>query len=143
MPVINHLTYVITVPKVETTFVRNDPISGREIRKIDINQLRLDLKAIEDTEEGITLPDTTNHNTEVTLGGVTYARTVEFLSPYSVEFEDGPYGVEFEGANTNLADVCVINQVSIRPNNSAGLIKKELTQADKADLAQAVWNEEL
>ena len=67
-------------------------------------------------------PDTHTHNTEVELGGLTYARIVEIINGYTVEFEDGQYTVNCVGANHNVADVKIPNQVSIVVNNAAGLI---------------------
>jgi len=84
------------------------------------------------------LVDIIRHNTEVTLGGVTLARTVEFINGYTIEFEDGQYAVTLTGANNNIADVMVVNQVSLRSNNSAGLI---VTGAgDPNTVADAIFN---
>jgi len=96
--------------------------SSPEVRELNVNAFRLDLKDLEDDESGIYLPKTHNHNTEVTLAGLTYARTVEIISPYTVEFEDGQYTVNCIGANHNISDVKVANQVSLIVNNAAGLI---------------------
>lgn len=116
---IDPLTYVIYVPKADLTLVQASP----EIRALNVNQFRLWLKDYEDDPDyGIYLYKTHNHNTEVTLSGLTYARIVEVLAPYTVEFEDGQYAVNCSGANHNLADVKVANQVSLIINNAAGLI---------------------
>ena len=58
------------------------------------------------------------------LSGVTYARTFEILSPYTVTFEDTgtPYTVRCVGANHNIADIKNVNNVSLIIGNSAGLI---------------------
>ena len=92
------------------------------IRKLDLNVLRLALKDLEDGEDGMPHPDTHRHNTEVSLGGLTYARVVEIINSYTVTFEDGQYAVNLYGANSNVADVVNVNQVSVRAFNSAGLI---------------------
>jgi hypothetical protein len=109
---VDPLTHVINVPRNDLTLVQSVPT---EIRQLDINWFRLQLRAIEGSQEGIYLLKTHNHNTE-------YARIVEILDPYTVTFEDGQYAVNFQGANTNIQDKTNVNQVSIRPNNSAGLI---------------------
>jgi len=66
---------------------------------------------------------THNHNTAITLSGVTYARIVEIINGYTIEFENGIYSVECVGANHNIADVKVVNSVSLIVGNSAGLIQ--------------------
>lgn len=126
---VNHLTLVIYVPQADLT-----PLGGG-LYFLDVNQFRLWLKDWEDSVDGMNMPDTHRHNTEVTLGGVTLARTVEIINGYTVEFEDGQYAINLGGANNNLADVTVVNQVSIRSNNSAGLT----SQADPEDIASAVF----
>ena len=101
---------------------------------LDTDAFRLTLKGLEDDEEGMPFPRTHNHNPPVSLFGVTYARTIEILSPYSVRFEDGQYSVRLEGSNNNIGDVgagiLVQNQVQVIPTNSAGLIE------DTSDSAQ-------
>jgi hypothetical protein len=113
---INWTNKVILVPKTDLTY-----LSGSSY-ELDVNWLRLSLKGIEDGTEGIVFLDTHRHNTELTLSGVTYARAVEIINGYTVEFEDGQYTVVCVGANHNLADVKVANQVSLIIGNSAGLI---------------------
>ena len=112
-------TFVITVPKADMTLLQSSP----EIRELNLNSFRLELKSLEDDPDyGIFLYKTHNHNTEVTLSGLTYARIVEIIAPYTVTFEDGQYTVACTGANHNLADVKNANQVSLIINNAAGLI---------------------
>jgi len=122
------------VPKNYLTF-----ISG-VLYELDVDQFRLDLKDLEDNEEGMPFPDTHSHKTELTLSGVTYVRSVEIINNYTVEFEDGQYVVRCVGANHNIADVKVANQVSLIIGNSAGYIKIEtgvsgLTQDESDQLA--------
>jgi hypothetical protein len=117
---INWATKRITVPQADLTF-----ISGA-LYDLDIDVLRLNLKNIEDSEEGMPHPDTHRHNTEVVLSGVTYARTFEIINGYTLDFQDtgSPYTVRCGGANHNLADVFVpgTTEVSLIIGNSAGLI---------------------
>lgn len=128
---INHATRVITIPQADLTYI------SPGLYELDVNDLRLWLKDLEDDVDGMNLPDTHRHNTQVTLGGVTLARTVEIINGYTVTFEDGQYAVRLTGANNNLADVLNVNQVSLRSNNSAGLI---VTGAgDPAEVAEAVF----
>lgn len=115
---INWATQVITIPQADLTL-----ISGA-LYELDVDVLRLALKDIEDGDEGIAFPDTHRHNTQVTLSGVTYARTFEIVNGYTITFEDvgTPYTVRCVGANHNIADVKNVNQVSLIIGNSAGLI---------------------
>lgn len=130
-------TKVISVPQSYLTF-----LSGSTY-EMDVNQFRLDLKDMEDSEEGIIFPDTHSHNTEVTVGGVTLAHVVEIINDYTVTFEDGQYAVNLYGANHNVVDVANLNQVSFRSSNSAGLITvvsgSGVTEQDKVDIADEVW----
>lgn len=128
---INHLTRVITIPQADLTFISTG------LYELDVNNFRLWLKELEDDSDGIQLPDTHRHNTQVSLGGVTLARTFEIINGYTVTFEDGQYAVRLTGGNNNLADVMNVNQVSLRSNNSAGMI---VTGAgDPNEVADAVF----
>lgn len=113
---INHATRVITVPQADLTFV------SAGLYELNVDTFRQWLKDYEDDVDGMTLSDTHRHNTEVTLGGVVLARTVEIINGFTVTFEDGQYAVRLAGANNNIADVMNVNQVSLRSNNSAGLV---------------------
>jgi len=134
---INWNTRVITVPKAYLT-----EISDPEY-EMDVDQFRLDLRDLEDDEEGIVFLPTHEHNTEVSVGGVTLARVVILINNYTITFEDGQYVVSLTGANNNIMDVVNHNQVSIRSSNSAGLIVvtqgSGVTEQDKEDIANLVW----
>ena len=110
---------IINVPKSYMTLVQTTPV---EVRRLDIDVFRLDLKDLEDDEEGIPYLDTHSHQGPVTVGGVTLARVVEIINGYTVTFEDDQYAVNLIGANSNIADVTNVNQVSVRSANSAGLV---------------------
>lgn len=110
---------VIFIPRNDLTLIQSFPV---EIRELNINWFRLQLKSLEDSEDGMLFPDTHRHNTEVSLGGLTFARVVEIINDYTIEFEDGQYAVNLTGANTNAGDRVNVNQVSVRSANSAGLI---------------------
>lgn len=131
-------TRVITVPKSYLTLV-----SG-VLYEMDIDQFRLDLKALEATEEGMFFPLTHVHNTYVDIGGVVLAQVVLLTNGYTVTFEDDQYAVRLVGANSNIGDLVNINQVSIRSNNSAGLVQVDLGGgggggATAGEIATAVW----
>lgn len=130
---INWATRVITVPQADLTL-----IAGTRYR-LDVDAFRMALKDIEDSEEGMGMPDTHAHATQRTLSGVTYARQFEIINGYTVTFQDvgTPYRVECVGANHNIADVQNTNNVSLVVGNSAGLIVVEtgtsgLTPAESA-----------
>lgn len=112
-------TFIIHVPKSDLTLVQSTPT---EIYDLNLNTFRLNLKAWEESVEGIVFQKTHNHNTEVSLGGLTFARVIEIIEPYTITFEDGQYAVNLVGANSNIGDKVNVNQVSVRSQNSAGLI---------------------
>lgn len=124
---------VIFVPRTDMPIVQASP----EVRELDLDQFRLDLRSLESTEAGIPFPDTHRHNTEYTISGFTYARSVEIINGYTVEFEDGTYGVTATGANANVLDVKVANSVSYNSQNSGGLLvtaESGLTPTESATL---------
>jgi len=116
---IDWATKIINIPKADLTLIQSTPT---EIREMDVNWFRLRLKDIEDNVEGLPFTDTHRHNTQVVLAGLTLARVVEILAPYSITFENGTYAVNLVGANNNVADRTNVNNVSVRSSNSAGLI---------------------
>ena len=142
---IDPATSVISIPKADLTLVTGT------LFEHDTEAFRLELIDFEDSELGIVQPRTHTHNTEVTIVGVTYARFIEMLSPYSVEYEDGAYSVRLAGSNNNLFDVengiLVQNTVQLIAQNSAGLQiviqGSGVTAQDKLDIADQVWDETL
>jgi hypothetical protein len=124
-------TKIINVPKTAMTLVTPSP--PFDIYELAIDAFRLRLKDLEDNEEGMPFLTTHNHNTIVTVGGVTLARVVEIINGYTVTFENGSYAVNLVGANSNIADVTNLNLVQIRAANSAGLTE--------LNLASSVWDE--
>lgn len=140
---IHWIDHIIHVPKDYLT------LDSGTLYILDTDLFRLDLKGLEASVYGICNPKTHNHNTEITVAGTTYARAIEILSPYTVEFEDGQYTVILIGSNNNIFDVAggilVQNQVQVIPTNAAGLIVKEVgsavTEQDKADIIEGVWDE--
>lgn len=129
-------TRVIYVPQADLTSL------GGGVYQLDVDAFRLDLKDLEDSEEGMAFPDTHNHNAEVTLAGSTFAQTVEIINGYTVEFEDTgtPYTVKCINANHNIGDVKVVNQVSLIIGNSGGLMVGQ-GAVDENIIANAVWEE--
>lgn len=115
---------LILVQRADMPIIQVSP----EIRQLDVNLLHQDLRSIHGSEQGAPYPRTHNHKGETILSGIKYARIVEIIAPYTLEFEDGQYGVRAVGANHNILDVKVANQVSLLVQNSAGLINNEQTQ---------------
>jgi len=116
-------TRVISVPQSYLTFV-----SGT-LYTLDSDQFRKDVFDLLASENYMWMPDAFNHNTEVTVGGVTYARTIEFINSYSITFENtgSAYTIRIEGSNNNIFDIenGILNPtplVTVISTNSAGLI---------------------
>lgn len=137
MPIIDNIDWanrIINVSRTGLTLVQASP----EIRLLDLDLFRLELKALEASEEGVSFLDTHEHVAPFDVGSVTLARAVKIINGYTCTFEDGQYAVNFDGANTNLAEVSNVNQVSIRPNNSAGLTFSREVQIQSFEGAQ-IW----
>ncbi len=116
---IDRASKIITVPKADLT-----PVTGT-LYDHDTDAFRKELLSLDAASGGITHLRTHRHNTEVTVAGVTYARTIEIINGYRVQYEDGAYSVRLIGSNNNIFDVqngiLVQNQVQVIPTNSAGL----------------------
>ena len=113
-------TKVITIPQADLTLV-----SG-SLYELDTNQFRKDVFDLIASESYIWMPDAFSHNTEVTVAGTTFARTLEFINGYSVTFENLLYSVRLAGSNNNIFDVenGILNasgNVTVIGQNSAGL----------------------
>lgn len=137
-------TSVDWVTKVITVELDSGSVSGSNPAYfLDTNAFHLELRALEADSVGVPYLTTHNHNTEVVLGGVTYARVIEIINGYTVTFEDGIYAMSLEGSNNNILDVVNLNGVSVRSGNSAGLIVagSGVTLSDIEDIAEAVWDE--
>ena len=113
-------TKIISVPRADMVLL-SPAGAPTEIRQLSIDTFRLTLNELQDTVAGITFPNTHAHNKAINLGGVVIARVIEMTNGYTVTFEDGQYAVNLVGANSNIADVTNVNQVSVRSSNSAGL----------------------
>lgn len=140
---VNWPTKVISIPKSYLTNL------GGGVYELDIEQFRLDLKDLEDGEQGISYLDTHRRNAPVTLAGATYAQTFEIVNGYTITFEDGSYAVNLVGANNNVSDVTNVNQVSIRSFNTAGMVQVDTGGGGggggptAGEIAARVWDEDL
>lgn len=111
-------TKVINVFKTDMTQLQVTPT---EIWRLDVPVFKAALGDLLDDEHGMVYPNIFKHNPEVSVGGVTLAKVIEILEPYTITFEDGQYAVNLIGANNNIGDRTNVNQVSVRSSNSAGL----------------------
>lgn len=119
-------TGIISVPKADTALVGTDPITGREIRTFDTEQFHKDLRSELESQSGRPFPSTHSYDSETIIDGVNYAAKITMnLNYYSIEFEDGTYRVVLINTNNNIAGGTIINNVSIQPSNSAGLVGSE------------------
>ena len=144
---INWGTRVISVLQADLTHISGD------LYELDTAAFRLELKDLEDSEDGMPFPDTHIHNVPVTVAGVTYSRTIEIINGYSITFEDtgSPYTVRLVGSNNNIFDVenGILNPtdgVTVVSSNSGGLIVTDSSgitpqiESDVADLRKAAFN---
>lgn len=123
---VNWVTGVITIPKAYTTLVQLTPV---EIRNLDTNLLRYDLRDLEDDVDGRPWPKTHDHNEDVLVGGISLADVLLVLEPYTITFEDGLWAVNLIGTNNNILERTNKNQVSVNPGNSAGLVNSLAIEA--------------
>ena len=142
---IDYATKSILVPRDYMEVVQLAPT---EVRRLDLNVFRLELKSLEDDSDGMAFERTHSHTTGVSVSGAILARVVQIINGYTVTFEDGQYAVNLVGANSNVADVVNVNQVSVRTANSAGLVDLStllggISEADIATIASAIWDKQL
>jgi hypothetical protein len=115
---IDYATNIIFVPRADLVLLQSVPSF---IYQMNLEWFYRQVTDLQDDEAGSPYLTAVENTAPVNVGGVTLARVIQVINGYSVEFEDGQYAVNLTGANTNVQDVAVVNQVSIRPNNSAGL----------------------
>jgi len=132
---ISWVTGVIYVPQADLTYI------SPGLYEHDMEQFRLDLRALEDDVGGRPWPRTHDHNEDETIQGVTYADLLKILAPYTVTYEDLQYAVYLVNNNNNVLERNNKNQVSVNASNSAGLIisGSGVTEQDKLDIANRVW----
>lgn len=117
---LDETTQVFTIPQGDLTLV-----SGT-LYDVPTNDVRQDINSLMDDERYIWMEDPINHNTEVTVAGVTFARTIEFINGYSTTYSpDSQWTARLTGSNNNMFDVengiLNQNQVQVIAGNSAGL----------------------
>ena len=140
---INWATKEIFIPQSDQSFV-----SGT-FYTYDTNAGRIAMNVLNASEDGMVFPDINSHNTEVTIVGAVYAKTIEIINGYNITFENIASSVQLEGSNNNMWDIGggILNQnlVQVIPTNAAGLIvgAGAVTEQDKLDIADRVWDEVL
>jgi len=139
---IDYSTLVISVPQADLTLV-----SGTLYEMNTETDFRQVVNALQDNEEGMPFDTAIRHNTEVTVAGTTFARTIEVINGYSITFTpDTQWTVRFVGSNNNLFDVengiLNQNQVQVISTNSGGLILNQaaISAGDITAIAAGVWN---
>lgn len=120
-------TLTFSVPQADLTL-----ISGTLYELDTETVFRQGINAIMASEEGIVFEDSITHNTEVTVAGTTFARTIEVINGYSLTFTpDSQWTVRLAGSNNNLFDVengiLNQNQVQVISQNSAGLVNADIS----------------
>lgn len=133
---IDYATKVISVPQSDCTLV-----SGTVYSMDTETVFRQSVMALLADENHIWMPDAYAHNTQYTIAGVTYARSISIINGYSVQFTpDAQWSVVLEGSNNDIWDVIngilVQNQVQVIPTNSAGLI---VASTGGGTTAQEIW----
>lgn len=113
-------TLVFSIPQADLTLVTGT------LYDADTNALRQEMMALLASEAYAWLPDPYAHAEEVTVAGVTYARTLITKGGYSYTFTpDAQWTARLIGSNNDFFDVengiLNQNQVQVIPTNSAGL----------------------
>jgi hypothetical protein len=135
-------TKVYSIPQADLSLV-----SGT-LYAADTDVLRIAMNTLLASENYIWMPDSYIHNTEVTVAGTTFARTLSTINGYSITFTpDSQWTARLEGSNNDWFDVengiLNQNQVQVIPTNSAGLIRAvtSISGADLDNIADAVMDE--
>lgn len=97
---------------------------GGGVYELDVEALRLELHALQASEDGIAFPQIFVHNTEQLIAGTIFVRSVGIINGYSMTISPaGSYQVKAKGANHNLGDVYNnLTGPTFLPGNSAGLV---------------------
>jgi hypothetical protein len=125
-----------------------DFISGA-LYDLDTNELKQAMMVVLSSEDYIWMSDSFIHNTQVTVAGTTFARTIEVINGFSITLEDtgGAYSVRMINSNNNMFDVenNILNPTSLNTvisTNSGGLIVEPTSTPPTAEvIADAVWDE--
>lgn len=125
---IDWATRIITVFKTDPFF----SFIGGSVYEMDTAAFKAAVQNRLDDEDGQVFPSAFNHNSATLLGGIEYARILEFINSYTITFDDtgGGWVANLVGSNNNILDVTNLTTVQVRSNNSAGLINVREIQQD-------------
>jgi hypothetical protein len=119
---------------------------------MDTDVIKRAMMVVLSSEDYVWMDDSFIHNTEVTVAGTTFARTIEVINSHSITLEDTSlaYSVRMINSNNNMFDIenSIMNPtplVTVVSTNSAGLVVtgSAVLPGDVADIADAVWDEVL
>ena len=136
---------LITVNQSDLTFV-----GGTLYEMNTETQFRQPLMALADDAQGMAWLYPLRHNTEVTVAGTTFARTIELINGYSWQLlPDTAWSCRLSGSNNNLFDVengiLTQNSVQVIAQNSAGLQTvtsgSGVLPQDVTDIKNAIYDE--
>jgi len=116
--IIDWANKIVHIFKTDMVQVEQPPNEGW---KLDMVWFKKAIGDRMDDVDGQVYPDIINHYPAVQLGGTNLAPVVEIINGYKVHFENGQYYVLLNGSNTNLMEHVILNDVSIRSNNAAGM----------------------
>ena len=108
-------TKTFSVPQADLTLV-----TGTLYEMNTETYYRAAINAIMASEDGIVFQPSISHNTEVTVAGTTFARTIEQINSYSLTFTpDTQWSVRLVGSNNNLFDIenGILNQNQVQVIN--------------------------
>ena len=115
---VNWTTRVITIPQADLT-----PLGGG-LYQLLVDDFRKECRRLEWSDtQGLSYPAIVDWISSITIAGTPLAAILQVINGYTIEFEDLQYAVNLVGANSNMGDVTVVNQVSVRPQNSVFVIK--------------------
>jgi len=140
---VDWIAKVISVPTADLTFVSGTRYS------LDMADFLAECRRLEwEFTEGLWAPTILDHtNTRFDFAGVNYAPFDDLLNDYIIEFTGVATRVDLLGSNNDIIDVLIPTGVSVVPSNSAGLqivvSGSGITEQDKLDIADRVWDKEL
>lgn len=127
---------IVLIPRGEPT-IATLASALPEIWDYDLDLLRKELLLIQESDQGMAFKDIHRHTQPFVIGTIELARVISIINGFVIEFEDGQYQVNLAGANTDIHLNRVANQVSVTPQNSAGLVT---TSSSIELISGAVWD---
>lgn len=112
---------LLHVPKSDLT-----PTGDPQRFVLDMEWLRFQLHALEYSEPGETAYRMHTRVAPIPVGSITKPQAISIINGWTLEFEPGdpdPYMVTVVGADTNLSDLVVLNNVSVRAELSTGTVQ--------------------